>query len=128
MSATLRHFAINADDVPRAKRFYEAVFGWTFTPWGPPDFFQTRDAGGSLMGALQGRRSIGGQTMPGMELTFGVDDIAATAAAIEANGGQILMPPFTIEGVGDLIFFRDSEGNIAGAMQYVAAAAPEDLL
>ena len=32
MPATLRHFAINADDVPRAKRFYEEVFGWTCTP------------------------------------------------------------------------------------------------
>jgi predicted enzyme related to lactoylglutathione lyase len=28
------------------------------------------------------------------------------------------MPPFHIEGVGRLIFFKDTEGNIAGAMQY----------
>jgi predicted enzyme related to lactoylglutathione lyase len=34
------------------------------------------------------------------------------------------MPPFNIEGVGDLVFFKDSEGNIAGAMQYVAGATP----
>jgi predicted enzyme related to lactoylglutathione lyase len=128
MTGKLRHFAINADDTARARAFYSRVFGWTFTPWGPPDFFQTRDAGGGLMGALQGRRGIGGQTMPGIETTFGVDDIAATVTAIEANGGHILMPPFTIEGVGDLIFFRDSEGNIAGAMQYVAGATPEDQL
>jgi predicted enzyme related to lactoylglutathione lyase len=128
MPAPLRHFAINADDTARARAFYGQVFGWSFTPWGPPDFFQTRDAGGGMIGALQGRRGIGGQQMPGLELTFGVEDIAATVAAIEANGGQVLMPPFTIEGVGDLIFFKDSEGNIAGAMQYVAAALPEDQL
>ena len=118
MRATLRHFAINADDVPRAKRFYEAAFGWTFTPWGPPGFYQTRDSGGGHLGALQGRRDVGGQRMPGMELTFGVDDISAAVAAIEANGGRILMQPFRLEGVGELIFFQDSEGNIAGAMQY----------
>lgn len=120
MPATFRHFAINADDVPRARRFYEEVFGWTFTPWGPPGFYQTRDSGGGHLGALQGRRDTGGQRMPGMELTFGVDDLAATVAAIEAHGGQILMPPFRIEGVGELAFFRDSEGNVAGAMQYDA--------
>jgi hypothetical protein len=120
MSATFRHFAINADDVPRAKAFYEAVFGWAFTPWGPPDFYQTRSAGQGLMGALQGRRSIAGQAMPGMELSFGVDDIEATMRAIEAGGGKVLMPPFHIEGVGRLIFFQDTEGNIAGAMQYEA--------
>lgn len=118
MTGTFRHFAINADDVPRARRFYEQVFGWNFTPWGPPGFYQTRDSGGGHLGALQQRRTLAGQAMPGHELTFGVDDLAATAAAIEANGGQILMPPFRIEGVGELIFFRDSEGNVAGAMQY----------
>ncbi len=126
MTGKLRHFAINADDTPRARRFYEQVFGWTFTPWGPPGFYQTRDAGEGLWGALQGRREIGGQRMPGLEITFGVEDIAATVAAIEANGGAILMPPFTIEGVCDLIFFKDSEGNVAGAMQYVAGATPGD--
>jgi len=118
MPATLRHFAINADDVPRAKRFYEDVFGWEFTPWGPPGFYQTRDSGGGHLGALQQRRELGGQRMPGHELTFGVDDLAATIAAIETHGGTLLMQPFRIESVGELIFFRDSEGNVAGAMQY----------
>ena len=125
MPATLRHFAINADDVPRAKAFYEQVFGWTFTPWGPPGFYQTRSSGAGHMGALQGRRDIGGQKMPGMEVSFGVEDIHATIKAIEAHGGAVLMPPFRIEGVGELIFFRDTEGNIAGAMQYESVQWPE---
>ena len=41
-----------------------------------------------------------------------------TVAAIEANGGTILMPPAVIPTVGELIYFKDSEGNIAGAMKY----------
>ena len=118
MRGTLRHFAINADDLPRARRFYEQVFGWTFKPWGPPDFYQTTDAGDGLLGALQGRRDIGGRRMPGMEITFGVDDIEETVSAIEGAGGTILMRPFHIETVGHLVWFQDPEGNIAGAMQY----------
>ena len=118
MPATLRHFAINAHDVPRAKSFYEQVFGWTFTPWGPPGFYQTRSAGHGFVGALQGRRDIGGKTMPGTEISFGVEDIKSTIAAIEDHGGQVIMQPFRIDGVGELIFFQDTEGNIAGAMQY----------
>lgn len=125
MPATLRHFAINADDVPRARAFYEAVFGWSFTPWGPPGFYQVQDAGKGLRGALQGRRDLGEQKMPGMEITFGVDDLDATVAAIQAAGGVVLMEPFRIEGVGRLIFFRDTEGNVAGAMQYEAVQWPE---
>src|SRR3954466_1514986 len=124
MSPTLRHFAINADDVPRARAFYERAFNWTYTPWGPPGFYQTRTAGRSLMGALQGRRPIGGQVMPDIELSFGVDDLDATCAAIAAAGGRLIMAPFTIQGIGRLVFFQDSEGNIAGVMQYEPGMTP----
>ena len=43
MPAILRHFGINADDVQRAKRFYEGAFGWTFDAWGPPNFYQIKN-------------------------------------------------------------------------------------
>jgi predicted enzyme related to lactoylglutathione lyase len=119
MAATLRHFAINADDVPRARRFYESVFGWTFDPWGPPGFYQIKNAGRDFLGALQGRREIvPGAQMRGFEVTMGVEDLKATIAAIEAGGGKVVMPPYRIEGVGELIFFEDTEGNLVGAMQY----------
>ena len=119
MSATLRHFAINADDVQRAKRFYETVFDWRFDPWGPPDFYQVKNAGQGLFGALQGRRElVPGVRMAGYEASFGVEDIKATIAAVEASGGKIVMPPYRIEGVGELIYFEDTEGNLVGAMQY----------
>jgi predicted enzyme related to lactoylglutathione lyase len=119
MSATFRHFAINADDVQRAKRFYETVFDWRFDPWGPPNFYQIKNAGQGLFGALQGRRElVPGVRMAGYEASFGVENIKATIAAVEASGGKIVMPPYRIEGVGELIYFEDTEGNLVGAMQY----------
>jgi hypothetical protein len=119
MPGTLRHFAINSDDVARSKAFYGQVFDWTFQPWGPPGFYQITNAGGGLLGALQGRREIeAGVAMPPVEVTMGVDDIEATMAAIEAAGGRIAMRPFYIQGVGRLIFFADPDGNLMGAMQY----------
>ena len=119
MAATFRHFAINADDVQRAKHFYEGVFGWRFDPWGPPDFYQVKNAGTGLLGALQGRRDIvpdGRSTS--FETSFGVENLKSTIAAIEAGGGTIVMQPYRIEGVGELIYFQDTEGNLVGAMQY----------
>ncbi len=119
MPAALRHFALNADDVQRAKRFYEGVFGWTFDPWGPPNFYQVKDAGQGLLGALQERRELKpGARMLGFEATMGVADLDATIAAVEAGGGKIVMAPVRIEGVGKLIYFEDTEGNLVGAMQY----------
>ena len=90
MAATFRHFAINADNVQRAKRFYEGVFGWRFDPWGPPNFYQVKNAGAGLFGALQERRElVPGVRMAGYEASIGVDDLKATIAAVEAGGGKI---------------------------------------
>ena len=119
MPAKFRHLAINADDVQRAKAFYEAVFGWRFEPWGPPDYYQVKDAGEGLLGALQGRRELKpGARMLGFEATMGVEDLGATLAAVEAAGGKAVTTPIYIEGVGRLVYFEDTEGNLVGAMQY----------
>ncbi len=117
MPNPVQHFAINCDDVERARTFYSGVFEWTITPWGPPGFYQI--ATGGIEGALHGRREIvPGKANSGYECTIAVEDIDATAASIVAHGGKIVMPKFTIPTVGTLIFFEDPEGNIAGAMQY----------
>ena len=118
----LAHFSINADDLPRARQFYENVFGWTFSPYGPPGFFQI-DMGPvpvqPILGALQQRRAlIPGVELRGFECTISVPDVHATARLIEANGGKIVMQIVTLPGVGQLLFFEDPEGNLAGAMQY----------
>ena len=119
MAARLRHLAINATDVQRVKAFYETVFGWRLQPWGPPDYYQHREAGEHVIIALQGRRELApGARMQGFEATMAVDDIAATAAAIEAAGGRVVAPQITIEGVGKLVYFQDPDGNVFGAMQY----------
>lgn len=115
------HVAINADDVDATKRFYEAVFGWRFEPWGPPDFFQVArddDASGPMV-ALQARRELDpGLRITGFECTVAVEDVDAAAKAVIASGGKLLMEKTTIAGVGDLIFFADPSGNVCGAMRY----------
>ena len=117
------HFAINADDLPRARRFYEKVFGWKFQAYGPPGFYMIDEssapASAPLRGSLQQRREIvAGVRMTGFECTISVKDIHATAEAVKKNGGSIVMPICTLAGIGQLLFFQDPEGNIAGAMQY----------
>jgi predicted enzyme related to lactoylglutathione lyase len=117
------HFAINADDVDRARRFYEQVFGWKFDAYGPPGFFMVNEASATahvpLRGSLQKRRElVPGIAMRGFECSISVDDIQRTKAAIEANGGKIVMQICTLAGIGRLLFFQDTEGNLSGAMQY----------
>jgi uncharacterized protein len=123
--AIFRHFAINADDVQRARAFYQAVFGWTFDPWGPPNFYQIKNAGHGFLGALQERRELKpGAKMLGLETSMSVPDIGRLNAAVEANGGRILMPPHYLQGVGKLGYFEDTEGNFLGAAQYDPGYGP----
>jgi predicted enzyme related to lactoylglutathione lyase len=125
MAARLRHFAINADEVERARTFYGKVFGWTFTPWGPPGFYQVRDVGDGLIGALQERRELApGKALFAFETSFGVDDIRAALKAAEDAGGKVLMRPYRIERVGEVGYFEDSEGNVCGVAQYEPGVWP----
>lgn len=118
MSNALAHFSINADNVDRARAFYEGVFGWTFAAWGPPGFYQIQGCG-SVMGALQGRRELKpGVATTGFECTIGVSSIDAVEQAVKAGGGKVLLERSVIVGVGTLMFFEDPEGNVFGAMQY----------
>jgi hypothetical protein len=70
--------------------------------------------------AIQQRRELGGVRMTGFECTVEVDDVGAVADAVVANGGRLVMERTTIPGVGDLVFFEDPAGNVAGAIQYTA--------
>ena len=117
MSNPVIHFAINADDVAATRRFYESVFSWTFKAWGPPGFFRI-DTGDGIGGALQQRRElVEGQRVTGFECTVQVEDVDATAAAVVAAGGRIVMPRTTIAGVGHLVFLADPSDNVVGALQ-----------
>ena|SRR5882724_4905130 len=120
---TLAHFSINADDVDRARKFYEGVFGWKFASWGPPKFYMIDAKDSPVLGSLQGRRElVKGQRTIGFECTIGVPSIDATERAVKAGGGKVVMERSVIVGVGTLMFFEDPEGNVFGAMQYDKSA------
>src|SRR6476659_9880135 len=93
MPTNLASFAIHVDDVDRARRFYEAVLGWEFEPWGPPGFYlihtgTAEDPG--VQGLMHGRSEPRtGPGLNGVEPTFGVADVDAIAIAVEEHGGKI---------------------------------------
>jgi predicted enzyme related to lactoylglutathione lyase len=129
MTNHVAHFAIPADDVERAKRFYERVFKWRIEAWGPPDFYVIFTEGAEKPTGSIGKRddlvaARRDSSLPksggiGWECTVAVDDLAPIKAAIIKNGGRIVHDEYEIVGVGTLIRFADTEGNIACAMKYV---------
>lgn len=122
MPHNIVHFAIHADDVERARSFYEAVFGWRFEPWGPPGFYEVvtgdEDRPG-IHGALHGRdEPLTGTGNRGFTCTVAVDDLAAIREKVKRNGGIITYEEIEIPTVGTLTQFLDTEGNELAAMVY----------
>jgi uncharacterized protein len=87
-----------------ARDFYRAVFGWTFTDYGP-DYTSFED--GRLAGAFRG----GEPAMPGGPLVviYAVD-LEATLAAVQRAGGVVTQPTFDFPG-GRRFHFRDPSGH-----------------
>ena len=118
----ISHFAIAADDVARAKRFYEDVFGWTITVWGPPGFYLI-DTGNGIAGALQQRpEPLSGTGLRGFECTVSVENVEESVAKILAAGGRTIYPKSTIPTVGDIAKMEDTEGNSFCVVRYDSEA------
>lgn len=122
MPNPISHFDIQADDVERARHFYERVFGWRFEAFGPPDFYMVftgEEGEPGIHGSVSKREEpLRGGGRSAWECTLAVDDLAKTRAAIVEHGGTISMDEYEIVGVGRMIKFRDPEGNVACAMHY----------
>jgi predicted enzyme related to lactoylglutathione lyase len=105
------HIEIPADDVDRAQRFYNGVFGWQLQAVeGYPDYFLfTTPSGEEFPGGAVGKR---GQSAPEQVRNYVlVTSIDETVPQVEALGGLIVEPKAEVPGQGWYAVFKDSEGN-----------------
>ena len=112
-------FEIYVQDMPRAKKFYEAVFQRELTLLATPmpdlemwQFEGDQNSYGSA-GALvrmQGVASGGGGTL----VYFACKDCAVEAERVTKNGGQIVKPKMSIGEYGYIVLVTDTEGNMIG--------------
>lgn len=84
-------------------------------PGGPPNYYLI-DAGAGMSGDIRERSHARGDGNVGFVCTVVVDDLKAIRAAIIENGGTIVVPEFRIDGVGNLLYFTDTEGHRVGVM------------
>ena len=120
--ARVVHFEIHAEKPDRAIQFYQNSFGWEFQKWdGPMDYWMVMtgpdDQPGINGGLVQRRGKIDGEAVIAYVCTINIPDIDATQSTVEQNGGTIAVPKMAVPGVGWLVYFKDTEGNIFGAME-----------
>jgi predicted enzyme related to lactoylglutathione lyase len=127
--ARVVHFEIHAENPERAVKFYAAVFGWKFEKWGGPMEYWTICTGDpaarGIDGGLVRRRGpspVEGQCVNSFVCTIDVTSVDATESAVKVNGGTVALPKMAVPTIGWLTYFKDTEGNIFGAMQRDANA------
>ena len=121
------YFEMPVEDFDRAIKFYETVFGWKVTksdrPSGPYYSVKTGDdskpgINGSFFKKEEGWSSISN--------VINVDNIDVCIEKLQELGGAIIFPKTTINGVGYLAYFKDTEGNTFGMMQNDSEAKSKD--
>lgn len=92
-------------NIARAKEFYGAAFGWSFTDYGP-DYCEFSD--GDMKGGFDASGPPAAVTGGPLVILYG-DDLGELRKSIEAAGGKIVKPVFEFPG-GRRFHFTDPEG------------------
>ena len=113
--ATIVHFDVPTENIIRAKKFYEELFGWKIEPVpGPMEYYEitTKDENGKE--GVAGGMGKRGQPDQKIVNYIGVKSIDKYIEKAKSLGGKIIMPKTTIPGFGYLSTFIDTEGNTIG--------------
>ena len=124
MNNRVIHFEIQADDVPRAKKFYEKALGWKIGQMmrkedGGMDYWGvvTGESGPGINGGMYQRPEKKDNKSYLYDCTIMVPDIDEAMKAVKENGGKITKEKSEIKGVGYFTGAIDTEGNCFGLMQ-----------
>lgn len=125
----VQHFEIPADDIGRARKFYEGIFGWKTSEFpmesglyvglhtGPTDEKNMVQEPGFINGGMFERQAQFPVTGPTIAVT--VDDLDATLEKVKAAGGTVLMEKKKIMGMGFYAYIKDTEDNVIGVWQNI---------
>ena len=106
MAHNICHFEVPAEDVERAKRFYEGLFGWKIeAAEGGYNLITVGEPGpnGGMM-----KRMAPGQ---GITVYINVESVGDYSKKLQSLGGNILMPKTAVPTMGYFAVFLDTEGN-----------------
>jgi len=124
--ARVVHFEIQADDLDRARSFFAAAFGWSFTDW-------SEVTGSPYWGVVTGEEDQPGinggllqrpapapppeQGTNAYVCIVQVEDYDETERRILDAGGQVALPKMALAGMAWQGYYLDPEGNTFGIHQ-----------
>ena len=103
----INYLEIPASDLTAVKSFFTAVFGWSFTDYGPEySAFANAGIDGGFYLSGQPATTDNGSVL----IVFYSNSLEETQASIEQAGGRVLKPVFSFPG-GRRFHFADPVGN-----------------
>jgi hypothetical protein len=116
MSDRVVHFEIGLRDVKNID-FYRKVFGWPIPMDNEWNYGMVEpDGNGSIGGGIFHMKEGAGY----VTVYVAVDDVAASLAKANAQGGKTVDGPRDLPGIGTIAMFTDPEGNIIGLYKPMA--------
>ena len=123
---TIVHFEIPADDVERAKRFYNNLFGWKMEKWPGGNSGNNNSSNMeywiiSTTDDKENKASIGGGIMkrqdPQQQQITNFIDVKSVdeySSKIERLGGKVVVPKMAVPNMGYFAVCHDTENNRFG--------------
>ena len=111
----IAHFEIPADDIKRAKGFYEKLFQWRFedATMGSSEYWLIHTEEGAVGGGLIQRQNP--DHRPANYIS--VESIDSSSRQVQELGGQVVIPKMAVTGMGWWAGCVDTEGNYFGIWQ-----------
>ena len=114
MAPTIVHFEIPSDNIERAKKFYDNLFGWKMEKVpGPMEYWMFATSANS-----KGQHAISGgvieRKMSNEPITIyiSVDSVNDYAKKVEELGGKVIKPRTEVPGYGWFAVCMDTENNL----------------
>ena len=112
------HFEIPAEDLNRAKMFYQATFGWNMQDMPEMNYViahtvESDEKGipthpGAINGGMMKRNSM----VTGPSFAINVASVDEAVAKIKAAGGIVVQDKMPVGNMGFIAYFKDTEGNV----------------
>jgi len=99
-------------DPDKAKEFYKGLFGWGSHSSTEPMEYTEFQVGDRTIGGMMKLTEQMGPMPPNWLVYFDVEDTPATIEKVNKAGGNVLMGPMQIDGVGNIAVIADPQGAV----------------
>jgi len=115
MTRPVTYVELNSPDLERSARFFRGVFGWDPQPFAAPDYLV---AAANAPAGVDAGLMTSSDGQPRAVPVIRVPSLDRYTSSMVQHGGAVVVPPFTVAGVGRGCYVTDPAGLLVGLHEY----------